>query len=298
MTTHTNHRVRARHAPAARARAHRIPPSARRAGRERGETAPDAYRGPPPAGRAAAAGAPPRAAGASAAPCARCASSRARRGPAATWTSCGALAEIDWRQPGALTPEGRILRRRLLAARGRSRRQMAEALLDLEIARLRRDLRAVMSRGGELLFTALAARARRRATWTASGSLDLPGSTRRDASTRRRCTRSASGAPAALHRGAAGPAQERRRTPRGCFKDLQERLGLLRDAIVLVGVVREPGEARLNAPDRRRCARKRGRWRGVSGETSVRHHRDLVDAHPDELVRHALEEMGYGRTAA
>jgi CHAD domain-containing protein len=65
------------------------------------------------------------------------------------------LAEDRWKNAGPLTPEGRLLRRRLLAARGRSRRQMAEALLDLEIARLRRDLRATLRRGGELLFTVL-----------------------------------------------------------------------------------------------------------------------------------------------
>jgi CHAD domain-containing protein len=45
-----------------------------------------------------------------------------------------------------LTPERRILRRRLVAARGRARTRMAEGLLDLEIARLRRDLRVLTRR--------------------------------------------------------------------------------------------------------------------------------------------------------
>ncbi|HEX6740000.1 MAG TPA: CHAD domain-containing protein, partial [Vicinamibacteria bacterium] len=57
---------------------------------------------------------------------------------------------------GALTPPARLLRRRLVAARGRARRQMAEALLDLEIAGLRRDLRVVLARRGDVIFAAAA----------------------------------------------------------------------------------------------------------------------------------------------
>ena len=53
------------------------------------------------------------------------------------------------------TPEQATLRRRLRAARSRSRGRMAEALMDLEIARLRRDLRRIVARGGEELFTVL-----------------------------------------------------------------------------------------------------------------------------------------------
>lgn len=51
--------------------------------------------------------------------------------------------------------EARLLERRLLAARRRSRQRMAEALLDLEIARMRRDLRAIVRRRAEDLFTVL-----------------------------------------------------------------------------------------------------------------------------------------------
>lgn len=49
----------------------------------------------------------------------------------------------------------KVLRRRLLAARARSRRRMAEGLLDLEIARVRRDLRRIVSRRADALFTVL-----------------------------------------------------------------------------------------------------------------------------------------------
>lgn len=51
--------------------------------------------------------------------------------------------------PRARKPPQAMLLRRLRAARTRSRGRMAEALLDLEIARLRRDLRAVVARKGD-----------------------------------------------------------------------------------------------------------------------------------------------------
>jgi CHAD domain-containing protein len=65
------------------------------------------------------------------------------------------LGLLDNRLETATPPsrETRLLRRRLRSARGRSRRRMAEALLDLEIARLRRDLRAVLRRRAEPIFT-------------------------------------------------------------------------------------------------------------------------------------------------
>ena len=64
-----------------------------------------------------------------------------------------ALFDESWRAMHPQSTELTVLRRRLLAARSRSRRKMAEGLLDLEIARLRRDLRAIQGRGGEPLFT-------------------------------------------------------------------------------------------------------------------------------------------------
>ena len=53
------------------------------------------------------------------------------------------------------SPEQLALRRRLRATRTRGRTRMAETLLDLEIARLRRDLRRIVARTGEDLFTVL-----------------------------------------------------------------------------------------------------------------------------------------------
>ncbi|HSD27332.1 MAG TPA: CHAD domain-containing protein, partial [Vicinamibacteria bacterium] len=52
----------------------------------------------------------------------------------------------------APTREQAVLRTRLVAARYRSRTRMAEALMDLDIARLRRDLRVVLARKGDAVF--------------------------------------------------------------------------------------------------------------------------------------------------
>lgn len=56
-------------------------------------------------------------------------------------------------EAGAATPERKSLRRSLAGARNRSRRLLAEALLDVEIASLRRQLSAIQAHGGEPVFT-------------------------------------------------------------------------------------------------------------------------------------------------
>jgi len=56
-------------------------------------------------------------------------------------------AEVALRLPGS--PEIGLLRRRLRAARSRTRHRMTEALLDQELSRLRRDLRLIVTRGSE-----------------------------------------------------------------------------------------------------------------------------------------------------
>src|SRR5688500_2031216 len=55
------------------------------------------------------------------------------------------VALLAERRDIAATPEWALLRRRMRAARARSRTRMADALLDLEIAALRRHLRAVLA---------------------------------------------------------------------------------------------------------------------------------------------------------
>jgi CHAD domain-containing protein len=63
--------------------------------------------------------------------------------------------------PTPRPPEQAVLLRRLRAQRARSRERMADALLDLEIAKLRRHLRRIAARGGERTLSVLV-RARQR----------------------------------------------------------------------------------------------------------------------------------------
>jgi CHAD domain-containing protein len=204
------------------------------------------------------------------------------------------LAQARWSQPGALTTEGRVLRRRLLASRARSRRQMAEALLDLEIARLRRDLRAAMRRGGELLFTVLlrVRDARDHEGQRTLDGLDRLGDTFDGSALHRIRIRSRRLRYTAELQGLlkSNPGQAAR-----LWKDLQERLGLVRDHDVLsqwfarqAARASRPGQEGLRAE-----AESLAAW---FGEESRRHHRELLAARPVEIAQRALEEMGQGRT--
>lgn len=65
------------------------------------------------------------------------------------------LLDAELRAAGTLSDEGRVLERRLQAARRRGKTRMADALMDLEIAQLRRDLRRLVRRRAEDLFTGL-----------------------------------------------------------------------------------------------------------------------------------------------
>jgi CHAD domain-containing protein len=65
------------------------------------------------------------------------------------------LLEERLRERGEIDAERRTLRQRLRSARGRGRVRMAESLMDIDIARVRRDLRVVVSRRAELVFTAM-----------------------------------------------------------------------------------------------------------------------------------------------
>src|SRR6185295_1476685 len=59
------------------------------------------------------------------------------------------------KERGDADAERRTLRQRLRSARGRGRVRMAESLMDIDIARVRRDLRVVVARRAELIFTAM-----------------------------------------------------------------------------------------------------------------------------------------------
>jgi CHAD domain-containing protein len=197
---------------------------------------------------------------------------------------------------GALGSEQRQLRQRLRAARTYSRTRMAEALMDLEIARLRRDLRAVLRRGGEEVF---AVRVRLRAVRDELGESLLQGfhelSTSFDPvelhALRRRARRL---------RYAAEVGDAVRGAPSGApalWKSLQEQIGKLHDFHVLAGWL----EAQAVAAEARGRAGYAGAARAQRAwaEAEARElHGRLLQARPVEIATRALEAMGRARTAA
>jgi CHAD domain-containing protein len=171
---------------------------------------------------------------------------------------------------------------------------MAEALLDLEIARLRRDLRAVMRRGGELLFTVLV-RVRdsrdREGCWILDALDRLGDAFDSEELHRIRIRARRMRYTAELQDLVKSSPSEAARA----WKSLQERLGLVRDHDVLAQwfagqaqrAVR-PGQEALRAEAEALAA-----W---FLEESRRHHAELLAARPGEIVQRALSEMGQGRT--
>jgi CHAD domain-containing protein len=207
-----------------------------------------------------------------------------------------ALFEARLAEQGEIAAERRLLRQRLRSARSRSRVRMAEALMDIDIARLRRDLRVVVSRRSELVFTALL---RVRDARDARGSAILE-------------SLAALGEtfdPAALHRlrirlrrlryaaelteKLTGQTSE---AP-ALFRQLQDVLGHVRDAHVLAcwlgrqaGAAVTRGQAGLAAAAREEEA--------FFLEQSHEHHRAFLALSPAATVRRGLEAMGASRSAA
>ena len=204
------------------------------------------------------------------------------------------LAQTRWRDPAALTQEARVLRRRLLAARGRSRRQMAEALLDLEIARLRRDLRASMRRGGELLFTVLL-RVRDARDHDGQRVLDalarvgdaFDSEALHRIRIRARRLRYTAELQDLLKNSPSEAAKQ--------WKNLQERLGLVRDHDVLAQWFARQAQ-RAGRPEQQALRAEAEALATWFAEESRRHHRELLAAGPVGIVERALAEMGQGRT--
>lgn len=194
------------------------------------------------------------------------------------------------------SPEQLVLRRRLRTSRSRSRSRMAEALMDLEIARLRRNLRAILARRGEVVFTVLARVRDLRDSLGAALLAELAEiGDRLD--------------PAALHllrrrarrlRYASEVSDAIRGEESGApalWKQLQDRIGTLHDRHVLAGWL----DAQAKAAD------KKGQ--GVLGaaalaehaffvEETRRLHQQLLESRPADLAGHALDAMGRTRPAA
>jgi CHAD domain-containing protein len=201
-----------------------------------------------------------------------------------------ALFDGQARDMGAPSLQRTVLRRRLRAARARSRSRMAEALLDLEIARLRRDLRVIVARRGEGLFLVLR---RLGETRDALGqeALDLLESLgpRFD--------------PVALHRlrirlrrlrYLAEVAEALKGQQRAVTEDLkvvQDQLGLVQDAHVLSEWFARQAAA-AGARDQAALRAEAEAQQAWFLEASHGHHRGFLALAPADLVRRALTALG------
>ena len=207
-----------------------------------------------------------------------------------------ALFEERLRSLPEANPEGRLLRRRLRAARARSRARMAEALLDLDIARLRRDLRAVVSRGGEGLFTVLVRLkgqreeqgARLLAAFAALGDRFATEELHRLRIRARRLRYAAELADGLREQDSGAPA---------LFKELQDQLGRIHDEQLLADWLERQAKAAERRGQQALAAEARDQ-QSHFGEAARQHHRSLVERGPADLVRAALEALGGARNAA
>jgi CHAD domain-containing protein len=206
------------------------------------------------------------------------------------------LFEARLKERAQTDAERRLLRQRLRSARRRSRLRMAEALMDIDIARVRRDLRVVMSRRGDLVFTALLRLREAR---------DLRGTAILEALD----TLGDAFEPAALHRlrirlrrlrYAAELAEKltgQTTEAPGLFRQLQDALGEVRDAFVVASWFGRQAAAAAGRGQVALAAAAREE-EAFFLERSHEHHRAFLALSPAATVRHGLEAMGASRTAA
>jgi CHAD domain-containing protein len=193
-------------------------------------------------------------------------------------------------------PAQQTLRTRLRAARTRSRTRMANALLDLEIARLRRDLRAILARRGDVLFTVVlrlrdareqrGARVLERLAALGEGYDPV---VLHDLRKRLRKLRYAADlAEAVMDQPTSAPA---------IFKALQEELGQIRDAFVLSEWLgRQAAAGRARGQDA--LAAEAARLQAIFLEASQARQRSFLEQSPAERVRAGLLAMGPTRSSA
>lgn len=200
-------------------------------------------------------------------------------------------------RPGrGATTEQRTLRTRLRGARTRSRTRMAEALLDIEIARLRRDLRKILTRKGEVLFTVVlrlrdareARGARVLEALAALGDRYDPVALHDLRKRLRKLRYAAEVAEAVMDQATPAPA---------LFKELQEQLGRIRDRFVIAEWLgRQAAAARARGQDA--LAATAAELEGFFLEASRAEHRAFLDHSPAERVREGLLVMGPTRSSA
>lgn len=206
------------------------------------------------------------------------------------------LFQARLRELGLVGPEPSLLRRRLREARARSRSRMAEALLDLDIAALRRDLRAAVSRQGEGLFAVLL---RLRQARDLGGEdvlfrLETLGE-RFDPDDLHLVRRRARRLRYVAEVGAALKEQETDAPV--LLKELQERLGRVHDAYVLAGWLGGQA-AKADLEGRMELAAEARRHEVFFLELARGHHREFLERGPAAVVKQALAAMGQARTAA
>lgn len=197
-----------------------------------------------------------------------------------------------------LDAEQRRLRSRLRGVRAYSRTRMAEALMDLEIARLRRDLRALLDRGAEDAFSV---RVRLRDFRDREGDALLKGfaalNTRFDPEALHALRRRARKLRYAAEMGDVVRGGGSESKAPALWKTLQERIGQLHDHHVLAGwlsaqAASAEGQGETALAE---AARVEGNWaKTLAGSL----HRQLLDGRPMEIATQALEAMGRARSAA
>jgi CHAD domain-containing protein len=194
------------------------------------------------------------------------------------------------------SPEHSLLQRRLRAARRRSRTRMAEALMDLEIARLRQDLRTIVSRRAEDVFTVLS---RLREARDFQGQILLAGfeelGDRFDPVGLHRLRRRARRLRYVAELGDLLRGEESEAP--ALWKSLQDEIGLIHDHQVLAAWLGGQARAAAARGQEALAALARGEQAAVLDIGSALH-RTLLGRRPAEVVTRALEAMGRPRVAA
>jgi CHAD domain-containing protein len=188
------------------------------------------------------------------------------------------------------TAEQRVLLRRLRAARSRSRGRLAEGLLDLEIAGLRRDLRKVLERGAADVFTVLRRVAEARETGGSAliaGLAEIGDRYEPEAihGLRRRGRQLRYAAEVAAH------VRPEATEAAPLWKAMQDAIGDLHDHQVLARWLTTQAVA---AAARGQSALAAAAWteHAAALEEAQRRHREFLDSRPEELVARALQAMG------
>lgn len=205
------------------------------------------------------------------------------------------LLKARLRSLGASSPERRLLRGRIAGAVRRSRERMADAVLDIEIARLRRDLRAVLKSepADESAVFARLQEIRDTLGGAVVEGLEALGN-HFDPEDLHRLRRQARRLRYAseLNEALAGDSNVA-----AALKDLQERLGALHDNYVL-GAWLSKAAARAKARGQGALAAEASALGEWFDEQSRGHHRSFLAWGPLQVVTRALEAIGRARPAA